>query len=493
RAEILENFYHDYDSALVIYKNASANSTPEEYRFLAQKKSNLLNKYITYHETIKDLDTQKIYILFPEEFIEDSLEYVQKVKLDSIKNAESDQTVSRQRGSRTTSKKSQFKKPLRPKIGVDSLNALYSKNYFELANLLFSEFDDPDSAYYYYNLSLDAKKENPNEAQTYFALGNYFLIKEEKETADSMFTIVYDKFEFDPIRNEAAKILGKPLYDFDKDPVEEEFLKAEEIYESRKYDSAIDKLYSIYENNPKSIYASKSLYTIGFILEYNLDMPDSAAAVYGILNKEYRTSEYARAIQAKYNGYKREQAELAAKQDSIQNANNEINEDNSKSPNTTELTGDSDSSGEDKGTDTDTDAQSDIPPSAALIPPEISTEVETIIVADATTDSSDKEIQPLPEKTLEKKTPALDSKKDKLVAVSRDIFRMGGKYYVQVSSWKTKNIAEDELKKLNDNGYNAFISEVYVKELESLYHRIRVGPYNSIDEAKSVRMKFHSY
>ncbi len=168
---------------------------------------------------------------------------------------------------------------------------------------------------------MEEKEENPNQAQTYYAIGNYYLINGNKQKADSMFTLVYEKFEFDPIRNEAAKQLGKPLYDFDKDPVEELYNEAEEFYEQSNYEEALTKLKKIYADNPKSIYASKSLYTMGFILENDLDMPDSAAAVYEILSKKYRNTPYAKSILVKLTGHRQEQRRLKAIQDSIKKAN----------------------------------------------------------------------------------------------------------------------------------------------------------------------------
>jgi hypothetical protein len=151
-------------------------------------------------------------------------------------------------------------------------------------------------------------------------MGNYFAIKEDKVRADSLFNLVYNQFEFDPIRNEAAKQLGLPLYDFNKDPVEDEYSFAESIYETKKYKDTIKKLFSIYRENPKSIYASKSLYTIGYILENNLEQPDSAASIYDTLATKYRTSEYAKAIIPKLTAYKQEQKKLEAIQDSIKEA-----------------------------------------------------------------------------------------------------------------------------------------------------------------------------
>ena len=320
RAEILENFYKDYDSALVFYKSAASSKAPRELQIIAQKKSRLLTQYISYHATLSNLGTQLLYLTDEEAFRQDSLDYVEKIRLDSIKTANEFETETRRRAGERQAQ-SKYKEPKRPTIAADSIHSLNSKNYFELANLLFTEFDNPDSAFIYYERSLEEKPENPNQAQTYFAIGNYYLIKEDTLKADSMFTLVYDKYEFDPIRNEAAKLLGKPLYDFNKDPVEDEYNVAEKIYYSSEYDEAIDKLFSIYKDNPKSIYASKSLYTIGYILENDLNLTDSAAVIYDILNKQYRTSEYAKSINQKLAGYNQEQKRLEAIQDSINKAN----------------------------------------------------------------------------------------------------------------------------------------------------------------------------
>lgn len=320
RAEILEDYFHDYDSALVFYKAALSSIAPLKLRNIAKKKSQLLNQYLGFHTKLGDLNKQYLYLTDDNAFIQDSIDYEFLVKQDSINAAEQQQS-SDPRGSRQNKQvKSKYKMPIRPKIPADSLLALKSKNHFELANLLFAEFNDPDSAFYYYNLSLEEDPDNPNEAQTYYAIGNYFLVKKNKEKADSMFSIVYDKFEFNPIRNEAAKHIGKPLYDFDKDPVEDEYIEAEAFYDSLKYGKAISKLFQIYKENPKSIYASKSLYTIGFILENELNMPDSAASVYDTLSSKYATSEYSKSILVKLNTYKSEQLRLQAVQDSIKKA-----------------------------------------------------------------------------------------------------------------------------------------------------------------------------
>ena len=192
---------------------------------------------------------------------------------------------------------------------------------FELGNLLFTEFDNPDSAFLYYEKSLEEKEDNPNAAQTYYAMGNYYLLKGDSLKAKEMFEIVYDNYKDDPIMNEAARQLGKPIFDFEKDEVAEEYLKAEAKYDSSDYQGAIKSFFKIYHENPKSKYAAKSLYTIGWILENELNNLDSAASIYDTLNTKYRSSEFARATVVKLTGYKQEQRRLQAIQDSIKKAN----------------------------------------------------------------------------------------------------------------------------------------------------------------------------
>ncbi|MCB0731954.1 MAG: SPOR domain-containing protein [Ignavibacteriae bacterium] len=460
RAEILENFYNDYDSALVFYKKTASSGAPQELKLLAQKKSVLLNKYISFHEKLDDLEKQLLYLTDNNSFIQDSLDYVELLKLDSIKAASNPNKNQNSKLNRNQQLNTKYKMPQRPKISADSVHALNSRYYFELANLLFSEFDNPDSAFYYYTLSLQEKENNPNQAQTLFAMGNYYAIKQNKQKADSMFTLVYNKFQFDPIRNEAAKQIGKPLYDFNKDPVEEEYIVAEAIYDSLKYQKAINRLFDIYKENPKSIYASKSLYTIGFILENDLKMPDSAASVYDRLMNEYKTSEYAKSIQNKLGGYKQEQQRLQAIQDSINNTNSSQN-----------ITG----------------VEETIISSEANL--EIDDSIKTSINNSTETDdstSTNKTIQ-------EKINKNVVSKSDNEQIISRDIFKIGNEYFVQVSSWKSKEIAEEELGKLIKKKYSGKIIESFVEELNAVYYRIRLGPYDNFNSAKDVRKKINKY
>lgn len=67
------------------------------------------------------------------------------------------------------------------------------------------------------------------------------------------------------------------------------------------------------------------------------------------------------------------------------------------------------------------------------------------------------------------------------------IFTDGKVYTVQVSSWRDRIKAESEVKRLKAAGYNAFVVEVELPDLDGVWHRVRVGFYNTIDEVKRVK------
>ncbi|WP_337871979.1 OmpA family protein [Ignavibacterium sp.] len=67
------------------------------------------------------------------------------------------------------------------------------------------------------------------------------------------------------------------------------------------------------------------------------------------------------------------------------------------------------------------------------------------------------------------------------------IFTDGYKYCVQVSSWRNKEKANSEVKKLNEQGYNAFTIEANLPELDGVWYRVRVGYFDSLDEARKVK------
>ncbi|MCF8354804.1 MAG: tetratricopeptide repeat protein, partial [Melioribacteraceae bacterium] len=184
RGEIWEKHYKNYDSAFYFYDRTSASQAPKEVKDEAREKNNVINDYFTLNEKYMANAKQYVYLVDPEKFIRDSLDYEAAVSFDSTLAAKSDSTDeegnlttggdrrntfgnrdkrtptggnkgSGQPGNGRTKAIKQLTQPKRPTLTLDSLNSIIAKNKFELGNLFFSELEVPDSAFYYYSSVLN--------------------------------------------------------------------------------------------------------------------------------------------------------------------------------------------------------------------------------------------------------------------------------------------------------------------------------------------------
>lgn len=71
--------------------------------------------------------------------------------------------------------------------------------------------------------------------------------------------------------------------------------------------------------------------------------------------------------------------------------------------------------------------------------------------------------------------------------VKGNIWSDGNLFCIQVSSWRTKSVAQNEVNKLKANGHNAYIMEKYISSKKGTYNRVRVGYFNSLQEAEDYR------
>lgn len=63
------------------------------------------------------------------------------------------------------------------------------------------------------------------------------------------------------------------------------------------------------------------------------------------------------------------------------------------------------------------------------------------------------------------------------------VYYDGQKYTVQISSWRSKTIAEHEVQKLKKLGFDAFIYRVYIKSKDGTWNRVRIGYFDSKNKA----------
>ena len=75
------------------------------------------------------------------------------------------------------------------------------------------------------------------------------------------------------------------------------------------------------------------------------------------------------------------------------------------------------------------------------------------------------------------KTVAIDTK------ISNRVFYDGRNYNLQISSWPNRTRAEQEVNRLRDIGFSAFIVQADLPQKGGIWYRVRVGPFKSEKEA----------
>ncbi len=91
----------------------------------------------------------------------------------------------------------------------------------------------------------------------------------------------------------------------------------------------------------------------------------------------------------------------------------------------------------------------------------------------------------LPEKSTETKKIASVYDRSSDRNYRGNIWTDGNLYTIQVSSWRNKEKAESEVTRLKSAGHDAYLMDVYISGKNQNWYRVRVGYFNSFDEAKN--------
>ena len=328
--ELYQYYFFNFDSASYYYSKSVTSRLPEEFILSANDKIQKFRKYKTLTDDINQNYKKLEYVENPEIFVKDSIAfYSDTVKSETPANVETNISTENRRGRFNDKRFSEMSKseiqttnttaaqktgkgipPIRPNISADSIKSLLVQNLFELGNLFFTEFNLPDSAHYYYSKVLNDYPGSKYQARTMYALGSYYLTVNKNIKADSLFNIVYANYKNENIVNAAADKLNKPLIDLNYDPAVSLYDSAEKKLTNKNYSESLKAFYNIYKSYPQSSLAPKALYATGWILENQLDMPDSAALFYDTLTARYPKTVYAVKISKVIDFYNQEKARI---------------------------------------------------------------------------------------------------------------------------------------------------------------------------------------
>ncbi len=339
---IMDNIYHNYDSAYTYYQGVGKSKAPDSLKLATRKRLNLLDSYFKSSKSQRKYYKQYLYASDSSAFIKDSLAYENYLllnsketspdslnKTDSTKNKNLAQNLTIEERLALFKKKERedakkVLKPERPKLSADSLKTLLAETYLRKGNLFFSELNVLDSAFIYYNKIINDFDSTYYDPDAYFNLGAYYRVVADSARGDSLFRYVVKKYPFSPYAEIASKKLGIIRNVTSSDPAQQAYLKAEAEMDSSRYLSALPKLKEIPKKYPKSPIVPQALYTVGWIYENISFNPDSAYAYYKKLTRNYKTTEYARAanpkVRAWENKIREEERKLKAREDSIKRA-----------------------------------------------------------------------------------------------------------------------------------------------------------------------------
>lgn len=331
-AVLLENELQDYDSSLFFYDKAlkSRTNTKSTNRLIKDKKEEaitnnirerikVLNSYFALSKKVTKFENQLVYIDNPAAFVQDSIDYhFEKTRYDSLQSKSRREKLSQDEqleltllapATNTGTRLFQREKPEFPTVSKDSVNLFLNEAKYELGNMFFVDLDYPDSSFYYYNQVLEEDSIFSFTPNVKFALASYYSSVGDEEAAEDLYNSVYSEYQGSEVALQAGKRLGLISEDKQitvKDTTEIFFVEAENEYLLGNLDIAIEEFYALAENSPDSYFAPKALFAAGWILEKDYKNYDSAAVVYDTLVSRYANSEYAKKVQRKLSGYKKE-------------------------------------------------------------------------------------------------------------------------------------------------------------------------------------------
>jgi TolA-binding protein len=163
------------------------------------------------------------------------------------------------------------------------------KNSYNLAEFFLLTYEHYDSAKYAYHYFIDNFYDSLLTPKAHYSLYYiYSLDSLNKVKADSFKTIILNSY---PNTVYSKKLSGKITPENNEmDPVKEKYLAAEELFELKKYEEAIN-LFNNIADSDSSVWVVKSLYAISYINEYFVKDDSSAFRTYKILAQKFPETE----------------------------------------------------------------------------------------------------------------------------------------------------------------------------------------------------------
>lgn len=187
------------------------------------------------------------------------------------------------------------------RLNLDSLRKEEARVSYGLGEVFYSDIPHVDSTVYYYTRALELFEDSISAPRAMYVLSDIVRAHPGKTslTWEEWQNRLASTYPSSSYGLEVRRLMGETLDTPGVDPAEQQYRLAERKIDSQLYREAIRDLKSIASGYPKSSYASKSLYTIGWIFENHLGFADSALAYYRIVVEEHPGTQYAEVVKRK--------------------------------------------------------------------------------------------------------------------------------------------------------------------------------------------------
>jgi tetratricopeptide (TPR) repeat protein len=173
----------------------------------------------------------------------------------------------------------------------DTTKATLALLLFELGRI-HEQLGNLDSAQYYYKYSSMSTPPGDKRSARYIFAYSRMFEESDPRKKDSLLEVLVQNYPLTDYGEHARNTLGY-TESFVVDTVYELYSSGVQLMQYGNYPFSIDQFKRVYREFPKSRYAPKSLYTIGWVFEKHLDSLDSALHYYQLLIDKYPRSEYA--------------------------------------------------------------------------------------------------------------------------------------------------------------------------------------------------------
>ncbi len=176
----------------------------------------------------------------------------------------------------------------------DSLKLDIAENLYAIGRI-HEELGNKDSVVHYYKLASEISPIDSVKSVQY--LHNYARVIENSDPmkSDSLLDVIVNSHPLTEFGKDAQKKLGY-TQNFVIDTVADLFQSGYNLMKYSDYEFAKKQFSTVFTNYPRSRFAPKSLYTLGWMFERNLQRYDSALFYYDILINKYPESEYAKDV-----------------------------------------------------------------------------------------------------------------------------------------------------------------------------------------------------